>query len=163
MKKTLIAISLLFIITLTACSGASYSDTAKPSDIADKILTETGISKTTLETPDTAATDIILQGVAKEKIDSTCILKSAESTNVNEIGVIKAATEKDTADIKKALDTYLADRLVGGELYKDYLPEEFPKFENGKAEVKGKYVVYTILDSKATPKAVEAFTASIKK
>lgn len=78
------------------------------------------------------------------------IFKSNDSTNFDEIGILKFEDSEDAEDAKKDVKEYLKtakERFEGGIIYNI---DEYPKFKNANVKRYGNLLLYTILSDNDT-------------
>jgi roadblock/LC7 domain-containing protein len=162
MKRIVRAAALLLLLTLTAALFTACG--AKPAR-------EPGISALTDAIDASIGNDGSMIAVDKDyvkgamKMDVTpyagwCVKINAYGANVDEYGVFRGADKAQTAEIKKAVEEYLAMRV---DSWMDaYMPEEKPKVTNAELRTEGNYVCYCILSDEEKSAAFKAFEDSFK-
>lgn len=79
-----------------------------------------------------------------------------ESSNFNEFGVFRFATDKEAKKGLKHLNNYLSSAKKEFENGIIYDVSEYPKFTGARARQFGNYLIYTILDPKESQAAFDA-------
>ena len=89
-----------------------------------------------------------------------CVKINAYGANVDEYGVFRGADEAQAAEIKKAIENYLAMRV---DSWMDaYMPEEKPKVTSAEIRTEGNYICYCILSDEEKSAAFQAFKDCFK-
>ncbi len=141
---------------ITSC-GASveYSDSIAVSELA-----EAADSALSFDVPLIAVPDDYIIGMMEidvsEFAEHTVKIQST-GANIDEYGILKAASADDADAVKTIALDYIAKRVDNWN--PQYMPEELPKLKNATVKVYGSYVVYCILDDaskEAVFKAIES-------
>ena len=99
-----------------------------------------------------------IDGITKAKISV-----SNDSSNFNEFGIFEFKTDSDAKKSVKNIKTYLLNAKKEFENGIIYDVEEYPKFENAKAERFGNIVIYTILNEDDSQKVYSEIKKQSKK
>ena len=83
-----------------------------------------------------------------ENFESFAILQNSAGANIDEYGIIKAASDETVADVEASVNNYIKSRL--DMWMPEYMPEEKPKLENATVKVFGRFVVYSFLSEENT-------------
>jgi hypothetical protein len=143
MKTKLISIllCLAFIFSLCACDESNYKNDVATKDLADKIVAAIA-SPHGFASPDSDFVEFNMEGAAA-LCDDYCVMLSGMNINMNEFGIFRAKSESDAEALAKICQTYVDLKIEGYNPH--YLPEEYPKIQNGTVKIYGTYVVYTFL------------------
>lgn len=153
MKSLFCVLLLASAIFLSSCANKDYADDVKCANIiasVEEIL------------PDTQEYEVFGEEHIKynfertETKDDACILYSADSTDINEIGIFHAASESFVAELAEEVENYLQDMRTDQRAFiQSYAPNEISKLDGSRVYVFGNYVVYTILPPHERNDAIE--------
>lgn len=171
MKIKLISIllCLTFILSLCACdsddSGMNITNESKyrndvSSDLIAYALAEAINSPIGFESPDSDYVEFNMEG-ASALCEDYCIMLSKININMNEFGVFRAKSEADAEALAAICQTYVDLKIEGYNPH--YLPDEYPKIQNGRVTTYGCYVIYSFLTTQDTSKIDGVVTEKIAK
>ena len=161
MKKLLCYLLLICAIPLSSCGNMDYSDNVRCSDIADSVKKVLSDGK---EYERYGEEHIRYNFENTDLHDDACILYSADSTDINEIGILHASREETVEDLAKNTEKYLRDIKVNQRAFiESYAPNEITKLDSSRIYIFGNYIVYTILPSSERDAAIEEIEKSLLK
>jgi hypothetical protein len=162
MKHIVRGAALLLLLTLTAAlftaCGSKPAREPEVSELTDAIDAAIGNEGSMI-----AVDEAYVKGAMKMDVSAFagwCVKINAYGANVDEYGVFRGADEAQAAEIKKAVEDYLAMRV---DSWMDaYMPEEKPKVTSAQMKTEGNYVCYCILSDENKTAAFKAFENSFK-
>ena len=153
MKSLFCVLLLASAIFLSSCANKDYADDVKCANIiasVEEIL------------PDTQEYEVFGEEHIKYNFenaraqDDACILYSADSTDINEIGIFHAPSEGLVASLAEDVENYLQNMRTDQRAFiESYAPNEISKLDGSRIYVFGNYVVYTILPTNERDAAIE--------
>ena len=164
-----ILLCLAFIFSLCACdsgnSGVNNTNESKyKNDVASKViadaLAEAIDSPVGFDSPDSDYIEFNMEG-ASALCEDYCIMLSKININMNEFGVFRAKSEADAEALAAICQAYVDLKIEGYNPH--YLPDEYPKIQNGKVTTYGCYVIYSFLTTQDTSKIDGVVTGMIAK
>ena len=164
MKRTvciiLLAATLLSFAAFSGCSKdkGGFKDDVKVEDLASKL------EKTFEAEGLTAVDEGYIKGMMKLEPDDLgeyIVKLNVYGTNIDEYGILKGADEKETKELKKAMEDYL--KMRDESWMPEYMPEEYPKLKNADCKSFGNYVIYAILGDEAKDALFAEAEAQLKK
>lgn len=136
MKKLLIFLSALALMTLAACGGSSSQADFDPSELADA-LRDSGCFTDLLSEMD-EATALELYGIDPESVER-CKVYLGTGATAEEIAVVEC-TDKDAASAAaEAFDKRVESQIKA---YENYVPSELTKLDKAIVRSSGNYAVY---------------------
>ncbi len=158
MKKAILV--LCAALMLCSCSRSKFTDSKACRDIGDGLCTSLSDSQEYLEF-DKKHTSLYFDG---EEYDDVYHVYSADTNNINEIGIFHAADEKQAKELLEDCRDYLDDMREDSRAFiASYAPEELPKLDGAEARRFGNYVVYTILPTDSAQKIYDGLKEDLKK
>lgn len=149
MKTKLISIllCLVFVVSLCACDkGGNTTDGKYKNDVAPETLANSIVEAISsphgFTAPDSDYVEFNMEG-ASALCKDYCVMLSSMNINMNEFGIFRAKSEKDAEAVAAICQTYVDTKIEGYNPH--YLPQEYPKIQNGTVKIYGTYVVYTFL------------------
>ena len=147
--KFAITVTLLIILSLTACKRAEYSDSHSCRELSDSV---SGAWQDGKEYSEYGEKQLGYIFDSDTRPDDFCISYSTQTDDIDELGVFHAS-EGDTAErILDELSDYLNDMREDKRAFiASYAPNELQKLDGAKLARFGNYVVYVI----ASPERAE--------
>jgi len=138
-------LSLILILSLSACSAKSYVDNKSSATIADEALVSLRDGVIYRAADESYLEDYF---TAPDYASDAAIRHAMDAGNLNELGVYHVPAEK-VGEMKALLEGYLADALQKNQSWYDsYIPQETPKLRDAEVKVFGNYVAYAIFNSR---------------
>lgn len=161
-RITSFAIALILTLSLAACGakGDTYRD-----DVSVNTLSDTVAAKIPVEGDyifsDTDFLTYYFNG--NPAIDAFAIASSAESSDVNEYGILHVNDPAQVEEVADMAEAYLSNqRDFLSTFVNTYNAAEMAKLEAMRVEVYGNYVVYTILSEADTATVFAAVEDALK-
>lgn len=161
MKRLLILIcTIALFVCVVACSSTTYRDDVAAETLSHAALAALGDVDAYMDgTADYFA--FYFEGNEGAELVTECkLMFHREETNVNELGVLRVASEQDAQDVAELASAYLSDQTDYLRSFAaNYSPADMDKIDNADVMVLGNYVIYYILsptDEQAVLDAVRA-------
>ncbi len=163
MKKILIVVLALVCLALCACGDKSaYASDVASDKVADDMVSAIGQADDYMSGDADLYEFYFGEQEAYAKVKDCKILFSRVETDVDELGVFRAASEQDAAAVRAMVQKYLDDQTANLRSFAaNYSPEDMAKIDNAGIEVYGCYVVYYILDAEDETAALSAVKQAI--
>ncbi|MBO5898534.1 MAG: DUF4358 domain-containing protein [Clostridia bacterium] len=162
MKKLLIvALMLALSLGAVACAATpTYVDHVSAESVAFAALDAIDVSTDYIDGTANNYPFYFEGTAANECINDRVMMYHKEDKNVNELGVLRLASEKDADAVCAVVEDYLAgqcDYLRG--FAQNYSPTDMDKIDNAGVSVVGCYVVYYILSPEDEAAALDTVRA----
>ncbi len=159
MKKfLLVALSLLLIC---GCSKKEFTDDKKCKDIGDVICDSLDDGQEYRIFNDTHMNTYFDD---KEHYDDHHVLYSADTDNINEIGIFHAPDNDHADDLEEMCRDYVDDLKSDSRAFvASYAPEEVPKLDGASVKRFGNYVIYTVLPTEKADEIFDKLKNDLKK
>ena len=158
MKRILsLAIAVLCLMLCACGSKVNYVSDVTSDKVANAMASAIGKSEDYMG-GDTDLYEFYFGGQETyAKVKDCKILFSRLETDVNEMGVFRAASEQDVAAVRAMVQGYLDEQTATLRSFAaNYSPEDMAKIDNAGIDVYGVYVVYYILDAEHEAEALDA-------
>ncbi|MBQ7315710.1 MAG: DUF4358 domain-containing protein [Clostridia bacterium] len=161
----ILSLAVLTVLSLFSACGEKLRDDLTSEQIMEKVLaaipTEKGYIKeeSFLESDWGENAQTLLDGVSDRHI----VISGDSANNVDEVGIFHVKDSAKTEELRAIVQTYVDGRVLRfRDLLAGYNPQELPKLDEAKVEVRGNYIYYSILSEDATAKALTAFENALK-
>ncbi|MBR3894116.1 MAG: DUF4358 domain-containing protein [Clostridia bacterium] len=146
MKRFFLSVlSLLLLLSTSACAAKSYADDKTTAAIADEALVNLRDGVIYRAADESYLEDYF---TSPDYASDAAIRHAMDANNLNELGVYHVPAEK-VGEMKALLEGYLKDALQKNQSWYDsYIPQETPKLRDAEVKVFGNYVAYAIFDSR---------------
>ena len=136
---------ILCLICLSSCQRKAYTDTAECKSLGDGIISAIDDGQEYLD-HDGTHTKLYFEDI--EEYDDCRIMYSADTNDINEIGIFHAPSAKMAAELEESCREYISDVKEDSRSFiASYAPEELTKLDGAQVRRFGSYVVYTVLPS----------------
>ena len=155
MKIRILLLALLLILcpNITACSGKEYRDDLKCTDLGMELTAALEDGQEYVELDDSHR-EFYFEDF--EEYDDCYTVYSADTNDINEIGIFHAASEDRARELANSCEEYIEDMRENSRAFiASYAPEELPKLDGATVRRYGNYVVYTVLPEDKTQTAFE--------
>ncbi len=158
MKKLLILF--LSLILLVGCSKKQYADDRKCADIG-KCIPEVLADSQEYHEFDTTHMNANFQD--NDHYDDRYVIYSADTNDINEIGIFHADSEEHADALVKDCKRYIDDMQQNSRAFiGSYAPEQLPKLDDAKVQRVGNYIIYTVLDESKADALIERIKSDLK-
>lgn len=147
-------ISALALLTLPACSAHSYSDSMECSRLLTKLEKELSVPNG--EFVEYSTSEISFFFPDSELYDDFCIVYSADSVDIVELGAMHASSEANAARLLEDAKNYIRELQEQKKAFiESYSPAELEKLNCAEARRYGNYVIFTIAEQSEKSKIFE--------
>lgn len=156
--RLLCALLCLFMcLGAVACGKTKYADDVAAAKVAETAIEAIGSTDDYIDgTADYFS--FYFEGEQGAELVTDCrFMFHAETTDVNEVGVLRVASAKDASAVEQLARNYLAEQTVYLRSFaQNYSPEDMTKIDNADVEIIGCYVIYYILSPEDEASALNA-------
>ncbi len=165
MKKTICSLVLCLSIVLTSifasCGTGDYSDGHLPTELTESLMGENPRFSDFIPYSEK---DIKLFWGNDIPIDAESVIYSPNGEDISEIGILHAAKGSDPQEVLTAARQYIDDlRSRKGDFVRSYIPDEEKKLNDARAEILGRYIVFTVLEKEEADAVFESLKNTLKK
>ena len=99
-----------------------------------------------------------------DRFSDKSLVYSVRSENIDEIGVFRADSDEDVAELRRLCEQYVTTLSEDMRAFvESYAPREAQKLDRAEVKVFGNYVVYTVLDDADRAEAYEEIEELLRK
>ncbi len=162
MKKNNLLLLLLCCATLfCSCARSEYTDEKTCEDVG-KSMTDS--LEDTQEYYEFDKNHIGLFFDDTEEYDDYYAVYSADTNDINEVGVFHAPDAESADDLAESCREYIEDMRQNSRAFiASYAPEELPKLDSAEVRRFGNYVIYTILPEDKAEAVYEHVKSQLKR
>lgn len=135
MKKLLVSLSALALLTLAACGGSSQPD-FEPSELAGALYDSGCFTDLLSEMDDETALE--LYGIDSDSVES-CEVYLGTGATAEEIAVLKCSDKDAASAAAEAFGKRVESQIKS---YENYVPSELTKLDKAIVRASGSYAVY---------------------
>ena len=152
---------MLCLISLASCEKKAYTDTAECKDLGDTLISAIDDGQEYLD-HDGTHTEFYFEDT--EEYDDCRLMYSADTNDINEVGIFHAPNSKKAAELEESCREYIENmREDDRSFIASYAPEELPKLDGAQVRRFGNYVVYTVLPSDKTESVLSRLEDTLSK
>ena len=141
----LTALLLLLAIIFQSCAVKDYSSSLTCKELSDALEREISVPQGYFEEYTSDELDFLFS--SPQLYDDICVVYSADSTDVCELGILHASSEERAKKLYEDAKGYIKSmQEQKSEFLRSYSPAELPKLNSAEARLFGQYIIFAVAD-----------------